>query len=724
MILQRITFLVYLMVGCISAGAQDLNKLQQELDRAEHDTARVRILVEMTEILYSTNPDTVIPICRKAIKIIDSGLPSANEKETTSFLQTKAAALNNIGAILNHHGKITEGLSYYKESFQIREKLNDKLGMSTTLNNIGATYNNLGDIALAIEHYHKSLRLQEEINDQRGVAYSLNNIGYIYKKQGYNSKAISYYLKSLKIREVLNDKKGMAVSLNNIGAIYKAEGKNDTALAYYQRSLDISQSSGYKVGMALSLNNIGTIHYNLKALDAAYSSFEKSYEIWEQLSDKEGMAYSLNYLASVSILKNDVVSAEKAATRSLKLAQEIGFPENIRNACETLSEIYTKTGNWEGAFRMQVLFKAMSDSINNENIRKASIQKELKYAYEKKAVADSLKAAEERNIFAVRMKQQKTQRNALYMGIGLIGIFSVFIYNRFRVTRKQKSIIEFQKEEVEKQRELADSRRIIAEEQKQVIQEKQKEIIDSINYASRIQQAMLTSENYFDAHLKAEYFIYYQPKDIVSGDFYWAIDLNNRFYIATCDCTGHGVPGAFMSLLNISFLNENIFEKKITDPALILDQQRNQIIRALNPGGNENSKDGMDAVLCAFDLMNMKLEFSAANNPLWLVRDEQMIEYKPDKMPVGKGEIKEKGFTLQTVDLKKGDIIYTFTDGFADQFGGPRGKKFMYRQFANTLLQNNKLPMSEQKEKLMQTFKEWKGSHEQVDDVLVVGVKV
>ena len=257
-----------------------------------------------------------------------------------------------------------------------------------------------------------------------------------------------------------------------------------------------------------------------------------------------------------------------------------------------------------------------------------------------------------------------------------------------------------------------------------VIEEKQKEILDSIHYAKRIQQAMLTSEGYFDEYLKAEYFIYYQPKDIVSGDFYWATFQHNQFYIATADCTGHGVPGAFMSLLNINFLNENVIERGIQNPAKILNEQRKEIIKALNPKGNENSRDGMDCVLCAFDLENHILNFSSANNPVWIIRDNRIIEYKGDKMPVGKYDDNAKDFTSQSIEIQKGDIIYTFTDGYADQFGGEKGKKFKYKQLQAILLANNQMTMAEQQKLLSKTMSEWMGNHEQLDDILVIGVRI
>jgi len=227
------------------------------------------------------------------------------------------------------------------------------------------------------------------------------------------------------------------------------------------------------------------------------------------------------------------------------------------------------------------------------------------------------------------------------------------------------------------------------------------------------------------------FFILYRPKDIVSGDFYYAqahkaIGSDREiFYLCTADCTGHGVPGALMSMVGISRLNESILEKNIVKPNEILDNVRRGIIDSLNPeGSEEESKDGMDCVLCAYDFENSKLEFAAANNPLWLVRNKEVIEYKADQMPVGKYNDESKPFTLQTIDLQKGDTIYTFTDGYADQFGGPKGKKFKYKQLQEMLLAASDLPLDTQKEQLNTAFEKWKGDLEQVDDVCVIGIRI
>lgn len=260
-------------------------------------------------------------------------------------------------------------------------------------------------------------------------------------------------------------------------------------------------------------------------------------------------------------------------------------------------------------------------------------------------------------------------------------------------------------------------------EQKDIIEEKQKEILDSIAYAKRIQFSLLASESLLKTNLP-DHFVLFKPKDVVSGDFYWATPTPEGFVFITADCTGHGVPGAFMSLLNISKLSQVINENKITRPDSILNNIRTEIIKALNAEGSEESKDGMDAVICKLDLANMKLQYAAANNPFYIIRNKELLTCKADKMPVGKGHDDSISFTFNEIALQKGDLIYTFTDGYADQFGGPKGKKFKYKQLEELLLSICKLSLKEQSAVLGETFEAWKGQLDQVDDVLIIGIKL
>ncbi|MBK8927926.1 MAG: SpoIIE family protein phosphatase [Crocinitomicaceae bacterium] len=302
-------------------------------------------------------------------------------------------------------------------------------------------------------------------------------------------------------------------------------------------------------------------------------------------------------------------------------------------------------------------------------------------------------------------------------------------------------------DELQRQNEIISEKIRETEKQKLIIEQSHKEITDSINYAERIQRSLMASQNMLDENLK-NYFVYFNPKEKVSGDFYWTSKLiDQRFCLVAADSTGHGVPGAIMSMLNISSLEKAVAEK-LTSSDDILNFTRTKIIQTLaNDGSAEGGKDGMDAVLLLFNKEKTKLEFSLANNPLWLIRQSSntppdadsplprrgaggedggwgLTEYHPDKMPVGKHDKQNIPFTKQEIDLQKGDLIYIFTDGFADQFGGEKGKKFKYSALKELLLANAEKPMEEQKLILAKTFDNWRGSLEQVDDVCVIGVRV
>ncbi|HOY48129.1 MAG TPA: two-component regulator propeller domain-containing protein [Flavobacteriales bacterium] len=261
-------------------------------------------------------------------------------------------------------------------------------------------------------------------------------------------------------------------------------------------------------------------------------------------------------------------------------------------------------------------------------------------------------------------------------------------------------------------------------EQKQLIEEKHKEIKDSINYAERIQRSLLASKDLLNKNLN-DYFIYYQPKDVVSGDFYWAAELNNGDFVIICgDSTGHGVPGAIMSILNIACLRE-AYLQGITSPDLILNETRRLVIENLkNDGSEEGGKDGMDASLICFNPSKDRLTFCGANNPAWILRNQEWIELKPDKMPIGKHDKDSISFTLKEMELIKGDIIYLFTDGMPDQFGGPLGKKYKYNQLKQFLLSIQHLSMDEQHQEIKTELNNWKGDLEQVDDILVIGLRI
>jgi serine phosphatase RsbU (regulator of sigma subunit) len=263
------------------------------------------------------------------------------------------------------------------------------------------------------------------------------------------------------------------------------------------------------------------------------------------------------------------------------------------------------------------------------------------------------------------------------------------------------------------------------EESNQIITQKNKDILDSINYAKRIQSAILAPrEEIFTTF--SDSFILYKPKDIVSGDFYYYSLVGDHALIAAADCTGHGVPGALMSMIGNDLLNHITRERKVTKPGEVLDLLHKGITNVLKQDGRSGeTRDGMDVALLSFDLKNhAKIQYAGAYRALYIVRQGEMIEYKANKFPIGNASMERDNFTNNEIDVLKGDMCYFFTDGYADQFGGDQGKKFMMKKFHRLLIEVSTLPTSEQQQKLDQAIESWRGEHEQVDDILVIGIRV
>jgi serine phosphatase RsbU (regulator of sigma subunit)/tetratricopeptide (TPR) repeat protein len=658
------------------------------------------------------------------------------------FQKGLAQANNNIGNIYRLLGEYSKALESYTKALDVSLLLNDKKGIATRLGNIGSVYYFLSNYPKALDFYLRALKISEEIGDKNIIARQLGNIGSIYSVQNNYSKALDYYLKSQTIYLELNEKRDHASNLGNIAFVYERQTHYQKALDHYFKALKIHEELGAKSLIGATLGNIGNVFGRQNNTKTALEYFFKALNLSEEIDDQIGIATHLNELGSLYCKTKDYKKAYNHLYRSLDISKKLNSLTNIKESYNLLSDLYQNSNvqltdtidgeklNFEQMrLRSLYYFKksvAIKDSVFSQETKKQLIQKEMNYEFEKKEALTKVENDKQQSIAKEKERVQNIIISSVLLGLLIVIIFASFIFKTLQITRKQKTTIESQKNEVSKQKE-------IVEKQKHIVEEKQKEIIGSITYAKRIQTALLTSEQYIQKNLPAEYFILFKPKDIVSGDFYWAFRdfkkskeaQNELFYIITADCTGHGVPGAFMSMLNISYLNENIIEKGIKAPHEILNAQRTEVITALNPTDSQvSTKDGMDCVLCAYDFDNMVLHFAAANNPLWLVRNNELIEYKADKMPIGKySETEDTSFTLQTITLEKGDIIYTSTDGYGDQFG-MSGKKLMKKRFKEKLIEIHKAPMNEQRTLLDAFFENWKGTTEQVDDVCVIGIKI
>lgn len=684
-----------------------LDSLKLLLKTAKHDTTRVKLYFELNE---QCEINDIGIYAKPGISICLENLKKEQTKELKFFyLKQLGGFYNNMGYLADQVGNPTEALSYYQKALDIQEEIGDKKGASYSLNNMGYVYNNLIDIPKSLEYYHKGLKLQEEIKDTNGIAISFINIGFIHRDQGDLKKALEYYHKSLKLKEMINDKEGIAVALINIASANHLQGNKNAALETYDKCYKIYSDLNDKYGMASTLVNIGYVYQEAREYEKALEHFNKAFKIQEEIEDKSGMAVGYANIASSLFHLGDTKTAQQKAEQSLKMNQELGYPEAIGHASSLLSRIYYKSGDYKKAYEMHVLYKEMSDSLRNENNRKSTIQKGFQYAYEKKATADSLKVAEERKVNDAKFKQERTQRYALYGGLVLVIFFAAFVYNRFKLSQKQKGIIQTQKH---------------------IVEEKQKEIIESITYAKSLQEAILPPIDLVTKHLP-DSFVFYKPKDIVAGDFYWmhisdnVSSDSNSLLIAAADCTGHGVPGAMVSVVCSNALNRAVNEFQQIEPGKILDKTRELVIETFEKSGR-NVMDGMDISLVSItktENNKVNIKWSGANNPLWYIDNNQLNELKPDKQPIG-SHLNPVPFKTHSITLDKGTMLYLFTDGFADQFGGPNGKKYKYKQFAELLIKHHQDNPNKQLETIAHHFESWKGNLEQIDDVCVIGIRV
>ena len=765
-------------------------------DVKSHDTSKVRAYVGLSEVLYVVDIDTIIPLCIAAKEIAELNLTlQLNEKEKSCFSKALGTAYNNIGYVYDEKGQYESALEYYNLALELHKMYLDKVGQATALNNIGYLYRYKGDIELALMYYLQSLEIRIEIGENESIANSLNNLAAIYNDQGNVEKALSYYQqglkiyeetgdkvgqglllnnigylnfkvddieaaqkyywKSLAIRKATNDKKGISNSYGNIGMLYKQKGMIDSALYYYKSSIALDQEIGFKQGEASSLVNLGGVYMMMGDTLKAQEIFQKSLEMNLILEEKSGIAACLQSLALIALKKGNIVEAMKLSHRSLVYSQELGFPKEIKAASEILYLGYRSQNKWKDALLMFELFSQMKDSLWNDQNRKLSVKQQFKYSYDQKATADSVAQAKELEIknteIAFKDSEAKSQKLLLnqseqlkwylFLIIGLVVVFAVFMYRRFRITQKQKEVIDGQRIEVEQKKKLI-------EDQHFQLEETHQEISDSIRYAQRLQQAILPPSVSLSENL-GKGFVLFKPKDVVSGDFYWMQRVNNKVFFAVADCTGHGVPGAMVSVVCSNALNRAVKEFHCLNTNTILDKTRELVIETF-ANSDQDVKDGMDISICALSIdpisksidVTQGLEFSGANNPIWIVREKSKVtaelmdkieifgnetsilyELKGDRQPVGT-YFRNTPFSIKKEELFKGDIIYLFSDGYADQFGGKQGKKLKYKPFKKMLVSMAEIDMHNQEIQLNTNFDQWKSDFEQVDDVCVIGVKI
>lgn len=543
--------------------------------------------------------------------------------------------------------------------------------------------------------------------------------------------------------------------LNKIAYLYWENEQFDNAIKYFSESLELNLSHNNLNGVKSIYYNIGLIHSDKEDFQNSLVNFNKGLQIARQLNQKDGIYTGL--MNKAAVLKN--LSRNQEAINNINealiYAQESNNLKLIRTCYGMLAENYEILGDSENTMKYFELFatidkhlksqhikdieKKSSEQVQqaqNENIQtqktlsetSSQLEKTQKTLAEIEAIKKQQQLELEVKELAIRQQEVELKNKKIILwGISfvffLIFIFSILVLRQFRAKKKAFRLLKEQNEQINLQKTEIEIQRDLANQQK-------KDITDSIEYAKRIQSALLPPLNFIKRNLP-EHFILFKPRDIVSGDFYWMMNKDGKIIIAAADCTGHGVPGAFMSMLGTAFLNE-IVTKIVENKHIyslqaneILNQLRNYIIDSLHQTGAENeSKDGIDMSLCIIDSEKQKIQFAGAHNPLYIIRNNKLEVIKGDRMPVSIHKNANESFTNHEINLNANDLIYLFSDGYYDQIGGPQHRKFMSRKFQELLLEIHQNPMETQKEILNKTIEDWRGDYMQLDDILVIGIKL
>lgn len=700
-------FMLLFSTTCIfGQNVQKNDSLRKKLNSSKPGIDYIDILLQLSKE-NSFTPDTAMLYANEAI----------NESRIIGDSVRIIKGYNMLGTAQYNKGVLSDGI----RTIEMAEKIissgtikNEKIKQDLTadlLNTKGVLLKEKGEYQQALSAYLVALHIREAQADSVKIAVLLSNIGSLLSEQNKISESLKYQLAAKKISEKIGDKNSLLYSLNDIGVLYGQMNNMDSAEFYFRKALQISKEVNLKMEGAL-LSNIGNIYTVRKNYNAALSYFQQALKIGEEMKVPMMQIFPLLNISGSYIKLNQKELALSNALQALTIAEKLNSKQRIGQCYAIITEVYLAKGDYTNAFNYEHRSSLMKDTLFNEKNSKQITEMQTKYETEKKEQQISL-LNKESEIQELSIKKQKTAIYSVVGGLFLVMLFAIFIFRSLSVTKKQKHIISLQKEVVEQKNEELGA--------------KNKQIADSIDYAQNIQQALLPSpEKIKDLLLNS--FIFFQPRDVVSGDFYWLQQTTNEkneklVLFAAIDCTGHGVPGAFVSLMAYNFLEKVVNEHAIYNPEEILKELNKEVIQVLRKDGQITStKYGMDMALVSWNKNTNKIIYAGARNPLYIISDCKLIQIEANRMSIG--STTDYSFVQHEIELKKEDMLYLFTDGFADQKGGTDGKKFYYPPFRELLERVSSMPAFEQKLILEKTFNNWKSNHQQTDDVLVMGIKI
>lgn len=692
------------------------------INRLPDDTIKLNLYIDAARYFRNHNQKTEAlksaNLCKKYLlrnKTSDRKIAGTNKQIGTAY------EVFSIPDSAEYHYRIA--LTHYKKSKY-------KLGESAVLLDLGILYFTKGEFEKSIDYLEKAKTLGKNLKFTQLEIQANNNLGNIYFSMRKFNKAAQTFRTCVKLGESTKDQFTIGTGLLNLSRIMVRLDILDSAMFFTDKAIIELEKSPYHGELSEGYELKGIIYRMSNNYRASLENYMKCMELKYKLNVQPNNSIYQNIGALYAFMGKEKESLAYFDTAHSMIKQS-RIPTEIISFYLNYGQILAMFKKYEDAYKYLHKSYLLRDSLMSDDkfaeIEEIRKKHEIERAEDQIRTEESVKQAEERAKLESEAASLKQRNTIIISGVlfilMVISIFSVMLFKRVKISRRQNKIISSQRDEVVKQKHL--------------VEEKQHEIIDSIQYAKRLQDAILPSESDF-SNIGSDRFVLYLPKDIVAGDFYWVEKHEDHLLVASADCTGHGVPGAMVSVICSNALNKAVVEERVLEPANILNRVREILIKRFSKSG-EQVKDGMDISLVSLSVIGtagkQSLQWAGANNPLWIIRKgaESIEEIKPDKQPVGYS-YDMKPFTNHQISLEKGDTIYLLTDGYQDQFGGitaneylqasMKAKKFKSSSLKNLLLSIQHQTMEEQKATLIKTLNDWKKDIEQIDDISIVGIRI
>ncbi|GAA4845205.1 tetratricopeptide repeat protein [Algivirga pacifica] len=691
-------------------------------------TKKTETLMSLGKVYRKINPRKAIDYFSQAYLATDT---------TNRFV--RGNILSSIGITYNRLGEYDSAILFFEQSLQIREVDQDWEGVSISYNNLGTSYSRKGNLRLAIDCYIKDLNINnEKIKDDKGKSTSFANIGFLYFDLGDHRRSIEYLQKSIDIRLRLDLEERCVMLFDGLGDNYLYLGDFAASKKYYDKALKLWEKYG---GQSF---NKAQIYEGLSEWHSTQSDYEQAIfyaletdQLYTELNNVRGKLESQLTLGNLYLKQSKIYLAREYVEKAKVLIRQIHSEAKRADLIKLESLVLDAEGSYRQALSLMNEFYSLKDSL--AGVEKVRQIQELQIQYKISEKEQENRLLKRETLLQEKLLNRQRFSIVVILIAAIILLISMIILRKHQrrtatlnreLKLKNHEINEVNAEVTQQAEELTQINTQLEENHQALsqaytsIEDKNKRITESINYAKNIQRALLPSEEEITEVL-GEHFIFYKPKDIVSGDVYWVHQGIGEIYWAMIDCTGHGVPGALMGMLAISAFNEAVKDKGITDLSSILEAVNLKVIQELRQQNNENN-DGMEVALCKWIPSQRKLQFAGAREPLCLFRDGQVQLIKGDRRGLGAGN-REIPFTLHEMILSQGDMVYTFSDGYQDQFGGEKEERFKMKRLTALLEKIGGLPLENQKIQLEEYHNQWLSGMQspfQVDDILVMGIKI